>query len=128
VETADRQFPDSAQLWSAFSIDDSTLMSGLVSLRLEGKSPLFRNVHRAEVMRQVWKWSGRPVSPALPPCTGSIASGSGGTCSEGDLREWEVREFGSRYDFDHLVIPMKRLQANSFSYVERMQGPGSLND
>ena len=127
VEVADSQIPTSAQLWNAFSVDDGAVMNGVVSLKLEDNPSQFRNVWRAEIMRQVWKWSGRPVLPLLPPA-GDASSTEANPPSHSDLSEWEVREFGTRYDFDHLVMPMVRRQPNSFSYTERMQGNGSSND
>jgi hypothetical protein len=122
VEVADSQFPSSADLWNAFALDPSATMTGTVSLKLEADAKEFKNVWRAEFMRQVWKWSGRPVTPVLPP----PASGSSG--ADPDLAEWEVRQFGTRYDFDHIVMPMVRKQPFSFSYTEKMEGSGSSND
>jgi len=122
VEVADPQFPSSADLWNAFTLDASSTMTGSVSLKLEADAKLFKNVWRAETMRQVWKWSGRPVTPPLPP------PASGSPAGDLDLAEWEVRQFGTRYDSDHIVLPMMRKQPFSFSYTERMEGPASSND
>ena len=90
----------------------------------------FKFLHRAELMRQVWRWQGRetPLHPALnenSACRqGGAVISNLDTCVEVD--QWEAWEFGNRFETDHLIqdmttLPPTRLGGRKFFYKEVLE-------
>jgi hypothetical protein len=84
----------------------------------------FRHLYRADVMRQVWRWQGRPAAPhpkLEPP----------GPADPSTVAQWEAVEFGEIRESDHIIYPAAIIGARekkAFSYTEQLGGPGVQGD
>jgi|HubBroStandDraft_6_1064221.scaffolds.fasta_scaffold00281_16 hypothetical protein len=117
VEVATDALPSEPDLFDGnrFQVGAFNKLNGTaaISLNLAGATN-GQYVYSAEVLRQVWKWQGRPVEPL--PATGDLTS------------EWLVREFGTRADTDLLRVPMLPPPTDSRTYVFTEQRGSLLSD
>jgi hypothetical protein len=89
----------------------------------------FKFLHRAELLRQVWRWQGRETP--LHPCLRATSScKQNGVCTNLDgcaeMDEWEAWEFGNRFETDHLIQdmttqPPTKLGGRKFFYKEVLE-------
>ncbi|HVT18311.1 MAG TPA: hypothetical protein VHQ90_19310 [Thermoanaerobaculia bacterium] len=117
------------QLWEALQAKWMEVTGEInVSLDLDSADlkPLGRLVHRAELLRQVWAWRGRPVArhPDLAP-----------KAANGDevmrYYQFELSEFGDRGDDERAVRPMGRKDPAKqwgFSWSEKPGDDGPRGD
>lgn len=106
VEVATDALPSATDLFakSAFDVGRFNLLDGTATISLNlGGVTNEEYVYSAEVLRQVWRWQGRPVIPL--PATGEVTN------------EWLIREFGTRADTDLLRAPMLPPPVGRSTYV-----------
>lgn len=93
---------------------------------------VFSFAYRVELKRQMWRWQGRETKPhpqtlKIPPLNPTDPA------YLNEINRWEAREYGNRFDKDHLVINMdskieETIPANLkagkriFSYTEYLTG------
>jgi hypothetical protein len=98
VEVPDHAMPSPQQLRGAlhFSSPDQHRLK----IELQTGSAPFRHVVTAQLLRQTWRWDGRPDAglPNLDPAT---------LDTDPKIRDWEVAEFGERPDSDHVRLAMR---------------------
>jgi hypothetical protein len=116
LECATRSLPSADALWRQLSIQRSSDRPAqwTVRLPLKLKDADFKNIGTVEIQRQAWRWRGRPVADYnfsnLAGDESAAEAGLDGQEQTLPLRYWEVEEFGSRDDDDHLVLQAKRTQ------------------
>jgi hypothetical protein len=84
----------------------------------------FRNLYRVEILRQVWRWQGRPAAPHPELETP-------GTNDPKTVAEWAAVEFGEIRETDYIVYPATpygKLDKKGFSYSEQLGGPKYSGD
>jgi hypothetical protein len=123
IEAATTKLPDGAKLWD--NLVTSFRRNGdnwILNARLEGKNdPDYRFLHRAEIDRQVWRWTGRPSETHPDLVAPDVASGTPAYRTE--VLKWEAREFGERLDSElsiHNMLSEKKdvLPERKFLYDE----------
>lgn len=95
---------------------------------------VFPFVQRVELKRQMWRWQGRDTRPH--PITKNV-----GIPLPTEIDRWEAKEYGNRFDEDHVIINMdskvnddqsidKDTAAGKriFSYVEYLTGEKSKKE
>lgn len=90
-----------------FRVGEFNIMDGTATVTLDLAGITSEQyVYSAEVLRQVWRWQGRPVQPL--PSTGDLSP------------EWLTREFGTRDQADFLRAPMAPpdLKSRTFTFTE----------
>jgi hypothetical protein len=97
VEVASAAFPTEVELLAAFSVESNPL-ARRVEARLAypagGKAGGFRNITRCEILKQPWRWQGRPL-PQWP----GIASASGAQgATAREIEDWELAAFAGLDD------------------------------
>lgn len=112
IEAATDEMPTSQQLFEACVphvglVGDQWKLS--LQLDADPRNNLFRNLSRAEVRRQVWRWQGREtfLHPELNP---SMQSAGAAQALIDATRNWEAREFGDRPESDNVVHDMASLR------------------
>ncbi len=129
IETATDRLPTAGTLRRVLSSHFDAAAETLafeVAREIDGRpedSALLRYLGRAELLRQVWRWGGREISPfCFPPLSGEPGGAAGGSdpddlygdgeqaCLATRLALWDVEGFGDRADADHLVVALPRGQ------------------
>jgi|GEM_PF-2913707 hypothetical protein len=98
------------------------------------REQVFSFVHRVELKRQMWRWQGRDTKPHP-----IIRRAS--TPLQTEIDRWEVKEYGNRFDDDHVIInmdskvnddpsidPATASGKRIFSYVEYLTGEKSKKE
>jgi hypothetical protein len=107
IEAADFHLPTEVELWNSFKTGfQRNLKGSAVLATLGNQGGYFRNLHRAELRRQVWRWQGRATAPHP---MNEVASGPGSVDPgiPDQIRKWEAIEFGDRPESDFLLMEMK---------------------
>jgi hypothetical protein len=110
IEIVTDNLPGASDIFTktAFQVGQFDLLNGAAPVSLDLTGIKFEPyVYGAEVLRQVWKWQGRPVT--MPPLT----EGS-------DRNNWLGNEFGNRTDFlrSAMTPPAPGSAARKFTYIE----------
>lgn len=102
------------------------------SVDVRSSDPAFRHVVRAELLRQPWRWDGRPA-PSLTECLPLddgvpkrelVDADQDGLARISELREWEAVTFGERWNTDHSVVsmtPVGGLPAGTYGFVHKQR-------
>jgi hypothetical protein len=114
IEVATNRMPTAIDLFAKLAVDQSfNTVDGVanIGLDLAGVSNS-EFVHSAEVLRQVWKWQGRPVDPMLPEKSKEHPY----------ERKWLVNQFATRADSDYLRSAMRETKSgeSKFQYTEKL--------
>lgn len=100
---------------------NQNIVGDAVEVRLQeqaGTDKLFDYVYKIELKRQMWRWQGRETTPHP-----RILTATGSEPSEAKINRWEAKEYGNRFDSDHVVFNMnstvKNEQAGSRVFLYR---------
>jgi hypothetical protein len=108
IESADFRLPTELELWNAFRTGSSRNSNGAAVLAtLSGPGNFFRNLHRAELRRQIWRWQGRDTAPHPMNELVTFGQASADPPISDRIRRWEAVEFGDRPESDFLLMEMK---------------------
>jgi hypothetical protein len=119
IEIATSALPGQDAIFSAFSIGPFDSLKGSASVTLRANTLAnAQYIYSAEVLRQVWKWQGRPSSP--PPAASS----------SNELTTWLSREFGTRKDWlrSPMSPPAQKDTTRTFFYNEDLSSLLSAGD
>src|ERR1017187_4437547 len=106
IEVASPALPAAADIWGSLILpsDNTGASSFSVALKpnLSDPESPWANVRTVELLRQIWRWSGRPFSSFGNYPQNQLDPQPGG--KETDAMLWEAEAFGDRDDSDHISI------------------------
>ncbi|HKQ77822.1 MAG TPA: hypothetical protein VJ810_29260, partial [Blastocatellia bacterium] len=111
VETTNPDLPDPVELWQTLRARRQSDQS--IALHLSPSvdagpelAALFRNVMRCDLIKQVWRWQGRPLRP-LPFAPEDWPDEAANIDDSAHVLRWEESAFAELDDlFDSLTIPL----------------------
>lgn len=109
VETPNAQLPEDKELWSLLKLELDASAKNVVRVLLEQGNatarPKLRNIVRCEVLKQMWRWQGRPIGSFN--LAWAVAGGVGPLKDENlDLLKWELAAFAETDEVrDTLIVP-----------------------
>jgi hypothetical protein len=121
VETATKDLPKDEEVWRsltpAFVSGEGDDKGDRIEVSLKSADPLFRHVHRAELIRQAWYWRGRETQPFpdlnnqpkdfVNPDLFDPDSASTDPGLSVKVKTWEEFEFAGRDAGDFTILDFK---------------------
>jgi hypothetical protein len=126
IEVASPQLPSPEEIWSALQLpqsnDGATSFNVTLTPGVSDSDTPWANVRSVELLRQAWRWSGRPFAAFENFPQAQLDPTPGGTETPAML--WEAEAFGERDDSDHIAIPS---QVNFVRPIQKTSPPVVLH-